>query len=270
MTILPLTTLTEVTRVLLFLFTLLTTSLAVDFVQFQDTPKLGITLDYAGCNSVFYDYPEAECHVDTFTANTTSLLLPGDVKQCCGFHGYFQFADCPGTGPGGQEVMVSNVQVCHMLDNAERHPKVSLTCSGLDLLNTFEEFPSAENFGFDSGNKPVFKVHGREYTDFCVSYECDPDEEVWAASADFCQPVNITYMYHQLGDRLPSKEFCCGEGAVMNVSPSGKRTCLDSETLEKVPVQKSSFNCGSKTKEKVSILREDELNDDDDTLKCVS
>ena len=159
--------------------------------------------------------------------------------------------------------------VCHTLTN-QRAPKLAVTCSGLGIVRTFEDVPGEENFGLDSSNNPVLIVNGSEFSDFCVSHECHPDLEVWTLSADYCDHVNISALYSDLRDLTPGSDLCCGAEAVLEISSAGARSCLDSGTLQRIEMEETFFNCDLTTKEHLSILEEDELEDSNANLKCVS
>ena len=259
----------------LFTFLVITTGAGVwsdrnpVYVDFSDVSGLGIAVDYAHCDSEFYDTPDAVCHLDSFPQNNTLGSLAESAVQCCGFDGYFVFGECPGQDPSGQEYTVMNVQVCHTLTN-QRAPKLAVTCSGLGIVRTFEDVPGEENFGLDSRNNPVFKVNGSQFSDFCVSHECHPDLEVWTLSADYCDHVNISALYSDLRSLSPESDLCCGAEAVLEISSTGARSCLDSETMQRREVEETSFSCDWTNKEHLSILEEDELEANNATMRCVS
>ena len=234
-------------------------------VYYEEVSKLGIVVDYSKCDTEFYDDTEEECNIDNFPSVNNSGAVVGRAAQCCGFHGYFVVGGCPGKDAAGQEFMVWNVRVCHMLDN-QRHPMPSITCTGLGMLKTFED-PNEDNFVEDENEMAVFTVDGIEYSDFCVSYECGQDEEIWTLSTDYCEPVDIPGLYANLTKVFP---LCCGKEGVLEISNLGVRTCISHLTMQLMEVEHSLFSCDWRTKEHFSIIKEDELEDHNDTLSCVS
>ena len=237
-------------------------------MDFSIVNKRNINIDYSLCNSEFYDYPDATCHVQDFPTESSVESLFKSVHQCCGFHGYFVFADCQGFDSTGQEYLVSNVQVCNTLSN-ERYPKKSLNCSGLEILQIHSDSLSAQHFHLSPQNSSVFTVNGSEFSNFCVSYECHPDEEVWTMSADYCAPINIQEMNFQIKKKSSNLDLCCGPEDVLDTSEDGSVTCIQLETLSKRQIDES-FDCG--IRETFTVFKDVESQEDvlSSSVKCVS
>lgn len=249
------------------------------------------------CSTDFYvdpeysaegDYAGENCHVDSIPPESIEERFKdkGRVKSCCPMeHGYLAVGICSAQDNEGQEVSLSNVEVCqsHLevddeTDEKKQYKKINLECP-LGCRTITGVLPAEPDLKPNKKGELILTTDGKNYSNFCLSYMCK--YVTWELDFDacHCEKKNIPEENRKLKEVNPDTPFCCGSNGILDEKNMECKIQQESEnnTLRSTSTVTDSlpsdFNvsshCRNKEVEELSVVYQNNFNKYAN-LSCVS